>query len=150
MKTEAIAIALTLLLSMNQAMGQQVKQQPTPTPAMTSLSPALKFFVAMHGGTHASEDDALSKVRFPKGTEFVTEFNALPGPSKVYVFRTPPGTTDALDGIQILILQPTQHGAVHLWQSGTDLARQKRDEAVSDVENFQEAGGGSFQVFERQ
>lgn len=75
-KTEDIAIALPLLLSMDQALGQQVKQQPNPIPAITSLSPALKFFVAMHSGTHASENDALSMVRFPKGEEFVTDFRS--------------------------------------------------------------------------
>jgi hypothetical protein len=150
MKTKLLTIALGLLLLASPAIGQQQKQQPPPIQPMTSLSPALRFFVAMDGGSYASEADALSSTRLPKGTELVTDFKALPGPSKIFVFRAPPGTTDALDGIQILILQPAKNGSIHLWLSGTDLARGKREEAIGDVDNFKEVGGGSFQIFERQ
>lgn len=78
------------------------------------------------------------------------ELSALPGSSKILAFQTPPGTTAAENDLLIFIVEPVADGTVNLWLSGTDMARERRDEAEDDVVNFCEMlGDGFFKTFER-
>ena len=107
-----------------------------------------KFFVGMYYGTFPDETQARAAARLPSGATARGEFQAADG-SKLLAFKSPPKTTDT-KGLEVLVLERTASGAIHLWLSSTDLSRSTRGEADDDVENFKEVGRGTFRVFERR
>lgn len=123
--------------------------QVGPTEPTPLIAANHRFFVGMYSGAFPSIAGAISEARLPPGTEAMGELPARPGSSKILVFRTPPGTTDAEDDLLILIVEPIADGKVSLWLSGTDLAREQREEAEDDIVSFAEVRGGEFKIFER-
>lgn len=77
------------------------------------------------------------------------EWPALPGSSKILAFKAPPRTIDDANDIAILIIEPLANGNVISWLGGTDLAREQREDAEDDVDNFLEITGGEYKIFER-
>lgn len=116
----------------------------------TPMAPAHKYFVGMFAGIFESETVAISAARLPPGTKLVAEFPAEPGQSKIVALQMPRGTTDAAGDLAVLIIEPVKGGAVKLWLSGTDLAREDRRKADADVINYGGAGEGGYRVFERK
>lgn len=113
-----------------------------------------RYFVGKFSGSFLSIADAvanaLSDAGLPPETTAMGELSALPGSSKILAFQTPPGTTAAENDLLIFIVEPVADGTVNLWLSGTDMARERRDEAEDDVVNFCEMlGDGFFKTFER-
>ncbi|UOD28699.1 hypothetical protein INH39_25150 [Massilia violaceinigra] len=117
-----------------------------PTPQFTAKD---KYFVAMCAGEFPSIADAISEARLPPGTKAMGEWPALPGSSKILAFKAPPRTIDDANEIAILIIEPLANGNVILWLGGTDLAREQREDAEDDVDNFLEITGGEYKIFER-
>ncbi|NHZ66916.1 hypothetical protein [Massilia genomosp. 1] len=126
---------------------------PVPQVALTEPTPLFtakdKYIVAMYSGEFPSIADAISEARLPPETKAMGEWPVLPGSSKILAFKAPPRTSDDENGVVILIIEPLAHGKVILWSSGTDLARELREEAEDDVVNFLEITGGEYKIFER-
>ncbi|NHZ39545.1 hypothetical protein [Massilia aquatica] len=117
-----------------------------PAPLFTAID---KYFVAMCSGEFPSIADAISEARLPPGTKAMGEWPALPGSSKILAFKAPPRTIDDANDIAILIIEPLANGNVISWLGGTDLAREQREDAEDDVDNFLEITGGEYKIFER-